>query len=87
MHGVQPIAKTAPSVNAAPKPDRPPTSRLPTRPPIPPSARRGERHAAGRRGEARRGAGVERPPGSLEDRDAEDPREAQAHDHEDRRRR
>ena len=38
MHGVQPIAKMAPRPNDDPRPARPPTRRLPTRPPTPPSA-------------------------------------------------
>ncbi len=38
MHGVQPIAKIAPSAKEVPRPALPPTSRLPTRPPMPASA-------------------------------------------------
>ena len=45
MHGVQPTAKTAPRVNAAPRPVRPATSPLPTRLPtlVWPSAPAGAR--------------------------------------------
>ena len=38
MHGVQPMAKIAPSANDVPRPALPPTSRLPIRPPTPASA-------------------------------------------------
>ena len=87
MHGVQPIAKIAPSVNAAPRPDAPADEPGAHPAAHPAAARRRERHPAGRRREARGGAGVERPPGPLQEPDVDDPGEAEAHDHEDRRRR
>ena len=83
MHGVQPIANTAPSPNAAASPVRPPTMRLPARPPtpVPPPARR---EPAGAGGQARRGAGIERSPGTLEHGDLQQPGHAQPeHDQQD----
>ena len=83
MHGVQPTAKIAPSVNAVPRPARPPTRRLPILPPTsPPPAgasvmppvivvRPAEAPASSGR-HVRSRTGMRRMPG-----------EAQAHDHED----
>ncbi len=82
MHGVQPMAKIAPSANDVPRPALPPTSRLPTRPPIPGVDRR-QRHATGHRGHARGGAGIEGPPRPLEEGDRQEPGEAEAHHDED----
>ena len=81
MHGVQPIAKIAPSANARAEPGPSADEAAAEPSPTPPSAaaRRRERHAAGHRREARRRAGVQRPPRALEDADAQDPGEAEAH--------
>ena len=83
MHGVQPIAKIAPSPKLASQPPRLLTIRPPSRSPRPGPAGRGERHRAGRGRQRGRGAGVERPPVPLERRDPEDAGEVQPEQDED----
>ena len=83
MHGVQPIAKIAPSPNDASQPPRLPTSRPPSRSPNVGAAPRAERHRPGRRRDGRRRAGVERPPGPLERGHAQDAGEVQPEEDED----
>ena len=86
MHGVQPIAKIAPSPNDASQPPRALTTRAPSRSPMPGRCRhrRAEPSATDpvAVASAHRRAGVERSPGALEDRDAQDAGQAQAEDDE-----
>ena len=83
MHGVQPIANTAPRVKDAPYPPRPLVSLFPIRPPTPASAGASDIPpvVAVRPAEAPASSGRHVP---FEDRDPEDAGEAQPHDHEDR---
>ena len=87
MHGVQPIAKIAPSPNDASQPPRVPTIRPPSRsanlasvPPV--AAGRRERDRARRGRDGTGGARLERPPGSIERGDAQHAGEIQPEDDE-----
>ena len=88
MHGVQPIAKIAPSPNDASQPPRVPTMRPPSRSPSPdrcPGAAKAIVPVALATDAG--GAGLERPPRAVEGGDAQHPGEIQSeHDEQDRRR-
>ena len=85
MHGLQPIAKIAPSPNDASQPPPELTTWPPSRSPRPgfaPAAAEGGR--AGRRRQRPRRAGIERTPRPLEPRDVEQPGQVEAeHDQDD----
>ena len=82
MHGVQPMAKIAPSPNDASQPPRELTSRPPSRSPMLGCRRRRLRRSESSRSPSRASraapasSGRQRP---LEGRDAEDPGQVEAH--------
>ena len=89
MHGVQPMAKIAPSPNDASHPPRVPTMRPPSRSANRASVperctRRCEGDGAGRGGQGSRSPGLERPPGPIQGRNPEHAGEIQPeHDQQD----
>ena len=84
MHGLQPIAKIAPSPNDANQPPRELTTWPPIRSPIVGDADAGAEGRRARRGRQRaRRAGVERPPRPAQDGDVQESRQVEAEDDED----
>ena len=84
MQGVQPTAKIAPSPNDASQPPR--AAHEPPAEPVgrgPAVSGAGQRDRAGRGRERARRAGVERSPGALQRRDAQDAREVEPEDDQD----